>query len=104
MPPHIVAGLGGADITALGIPAENEYVAACCVRTGRETMPNYGFYMAFNFFRLAAIFHSIKGVLRGTAASAQPAERVAVLPEHFALAWRQAQLADSSSMRTTKSF
>lgn len=95
MPPYIVAGLGGADIAALGIPTEEEYVAAYCARTGRETMPNYGFYMAFNFFRLAAIFHGIKGrVLRGTAANAQATERVAVLPELFALAWRQAELAD----------
>ena len=59
-------------------------------------MPNYGFYMAFNFFRLAAIFHGIKGrVLRGTAANAQATERVAVLPELVALAWRQAELADA---------
>ena len=46
--------------------------------------------MAFNFFRLAAIFHGIKGrVIRGTAASAQARERVAVLPELMALARAQ---------------
>ena len=39
-------------------------------------MPGYDFYVAFNFFRLAAIFHGIKGrVLRGTAANAQAASR-----------------------------
>ena len=94
MPPHIVAGLGGADIASLGIPSEAEYVAAYCERTGRTSMPGYGFYMAFNFFRLAAIFHGIKGrVIRGTASSAQARERVAVLPELMALAWEQAQRA-----------
>lgn len=91
MPPHIVAGLGGAGIAALGIPAEEDYVAAYCRRTGRDSMPGYDFYVAFNFFRLAAIFHGIKGrVIRGTASSAQARDRVAVLPELMALAWRQA--------------
>ena len=53
-------------------------------------MPGYGFYMAFNFFRLAAIFHGIKGrVIRGNASSAQANERVKVLPELMELAWRQ---------------
>ena len=94
MPPHIVAGLGGAGISALGIPCEADYVAAYCHRTGRAGMPGYDFYIAFNFFRLAAIFHGIKGrVIRGTASSAQAQERVKVLPELMALAWRQAQFA-----------
>ncbi|WP_336950287.1 MULTISPECIES: phosphotransferase [Sphingobium] len=92
MPPHIVAGLGGADIAAIGIPAEADYLAAYCRRRGLADMPSYDFYIAFNFFRLAAIFHGIKGrVLRGTAASAQARERVAVLPELMSLAWRQAE-------------
>ncbi|MDX3899108.1 MAG: phosphotransferase [Sphingobium sp.] len=91
MPPHIVAGLGGANIASLGIPDEAAYVAAYCARTGRPSMLGYDFYIAFNFFRLAAIFHGIKGrVLRGTASSAQARERVQVLPELIALAWAQA--------------
>ena len=91
MPPHIVAGLAGADIAALGIPTEEDYLAAYCARTRRDGMPGYGFYMAFNFFRLAAIFHGIKGrVIRGNASSAQANERVKVLPELMKLAWRQA--------------
>lgn len=94
MPPHIVAGLGGADIAALGIPSEADYVAAYCARTGRDALPGYDFYVAFNFFRLAAIFHGIKGrCLRGTAVSAQARERVAVLPELVQLAWAQAERA-----------
>jgi len=96
MPPHIVAGLGGADTMALGLPSEQEYLATYCRRRGMGTMPGYGFYMAFNFFRLAAIFHGIKGrVLRGTAASAQARERVAVLPELMQLAWRQVERIDT---------
>lgn len=92
MPPNIVAGLGGANLAELGIPGEKDYLAAYCKRTGRGGMPDYGYYMAFNFFRLAAIFHGIKGrVIRGTASSALAQERVRVLPELMALAWQQAR-------------
>lgn len=81
MPPSIVPGLAGADLAALNIPSEADYVAAYCARTGRDSIPNYEFYIAFNLFRLAAIFHGIKGrVLRGTAASAQAAERAEAFP------------------------
>jgi aminoglycoside phosphotransferase (APT) family kinase protein len=81
MPPHIVAGLAGADLEALGIPSEADYVAAYCRRTGRDSIPNYDFYVAFNFFRLAAIFHGIKGrVLRGTAASEHAKDRAKSFP------------------------
>jgi len=94
MPPHIVAGLAGADLKVLNIPGEAEYVAAYCKRTGREGVPDYPFYIAFNFFRMAAIFHGIKGrVARGTASSAQAAERAAVFPELASIAWSQAALA-----------
>lgn len=81
MPPDIVAGLGGYDIAALNIPPEEEYVAAYCERTGRQGIPNWKFYVAFNFFRLAAIFHGIKGrVIRGTASSAHAKDRAASFP------------------------
>ena len=94
MPPNIVAGLGGADLAALNIPGESAFLADYCARRGLAGMPSYDFYIAFNFFRLAAIFHGIKGrVLRGTAASAQANERAAVLPRLMELAWQQAQRA-----------
>lgn len=81
MPPHIVAGLAGADLAALNIPAEADYVAAYCRRTGRSSIDNWDFYIAFNYFRLAAIFHGIKGrVIRGTAASAHARERAQSFP------------------------
>lgn len=91
MPPTVVAGLGGADLAALNIPSEADYLAAYCRRTGRADMPGYNYYVAFNFFRLAAIIHGIKGRLaRGTAASAQARERADALPAFAALAWEQA--------------
>lgn len=80
MPPQIVAGLGTVDPTSLNIPTEAEYIAQYCAATGRNGIPDYDFYIAFNFFRMAAIFHGIKGrVIRGSAASDQSAARV----EHY---------------------
>ena len=90
-PPHIVAGLKGADLQLLNIPSEEAYLKAYCARSGLADMPGYDFYLAFNFFRLAAIFHGIAGrVQRGVAASAQAAERAAAFPELARLAWAQA--------------
>ena len=87
MPPDIVAGLGGADPAALGLPSETDYVEAYCCRTGRTGIADWNFYMAFSFFRLAAIFHGIKGrVLRGNASSATARERAEAFPRLARLA------------------
>lgn len=92
MPAYIVAGLSGADLQALGIPSEADYVAAYCACTGGTSIPGYRFALVFNFFRLAAIFHGKKGrVIRGTASSAQASERATVFPELAALAVAQIQ-------------
>lgn len=94
MPPHIVAGLVGADHEALGIPSEADYLAAYCRRMGLDGMPGYDFYVAFQFFRFAAIFHGIKSrALRGTASSAQAHERAKAFPQLAEIAWRQAERA-----------
>ena len=87
MPPDIVAGLGGSDPVALGLPSEAEYIAQYCANTGRQGLPHYDFYIAFNFFRMAAIFHGIKGrVARGQAASAHAATRAEAFPRLVRLA------------------
>ncbi|RYY35643.1 MAG: phosphotransferase family protein, partial [Sphingomonadales bacterium] len=97
MPPDIVAGLAGADLAALNIPSEQDYVAAYCRRTGRESIPDLDFYLAFNFFRLAAIMHGIKGrYLRGTAASAQAKSRGDSYPLIAQAGWTLAQAAGSA--------
>ena len=88
--------LAEADLEALNIPSEDEYVAAYCRRTGRGGIADLDFYMAFNLFRLAGIVHGIKGRLaRGTAASAHAAEMAKRLEPLADLAWAQAQKADA---------
>lgn len=90
MPGDIVVGLGSADPVPLGLPTEANFIAACCERTGRTRIPDWDFYLASNFFRLAAIFHGFRGrVLRGTASNKQAKERAKALPRPAAHA-RQA--------------
>lgn len=94
MPPHIVAGLAGANLELLGLPLEADYVRSYCARTNRAEIKNYQFYIAFNFFRMAAIFHGIKGrVIRGTASSATAADRAKAFPQLARIAWDHAQWA-----------
>jgi aminoglycoside phosphotransferase (APT) family kinase protein len=68
-------GMHGVDLGALGIPLEDEYVARYCERTGRGSVDNIDFYLAYNMFRLAAILQGIaKRAIDGTAANARAVE------------------------------
>jgi aminoglycoside phosphotransferase (APT) family kinase protein len=73
--PAVFRGLAGTDFAALGIPDEAAYVASYCRRTGREAIPHWDTYIAYNMFRLAAILQGImKRFLDGTAASRKAEE------------------------------
>jgi aminoglycoside phosphotransferase (APT) family kinase protein len=68
----VLAGLGGVDRAALGIPDEAAYVAAYCARLGLDAIPHWDYYLAFSFFRFAAILQGIqKRALEGNASSTQ---------------------------------
>jgi len=54
-----IDGLQGIDRASLGIPTEEEYVARYCQRMGIEKIENWTFYLAFSFFRLAAIAQGV---------------------------------------------
>jgi len=100
MPGLALPGLAGRDLDALGIPSEGDSVAAYCARTGREGLPDLDFYMAFCMFRLAGIFHGIRGrVLRGTAVSARAREYSANVEPMADLAWAQASRGASPGRR-----
>jgi aminoglycoside phosphotransferase (APT) family kinase protein len=90
-PPVALAGLVGVDLATANLPTEEEYVAAYCRRTGRQGIAHLDFYVAFNFFRFAAIIHGIKGrIVRGNASSAHAEELVRWLPLYAELGWEQA--------------
>jgi aminoglycoside phosphotransferase (APT) family kinase protein len=85
-------GLAGEDIRSLGIPAEKDYVAAYCRRTGRDTIGHWDFCLAYNMFRLAAILQGIAGrIEQGTAASAHAAQTAAMARPIAEHAWRIAE-------------
>jgi len=67
------AGTGslvGHDLGALGIPSMADYVDDYVARTGLDPRPHLPVYLAYNFFRIAAILQGIIGRVRdGTATS-----------------------------------
>lgn len=85
-------GLVGKPIDELGIPDEEAYVASYCERTGRDSgIAGREFYLAFNFFRLAAILQGIAGRVRdGTAANAHASQAVNAVRPLADLGWRYA--------------
>ena len=66
MPAGYLGEVAGQD----GIPAEQDFVAEYCRLTGRESIPNWDFYLAFSLFRYAAIVQGVhfRG-LQGNASS-----------------------------------
>ena len=88
-------GFGAADLAALNIPSEGDYVAAYCRRVGRGPIgpDQWEFYLVYNLFRLAGILQGIMGrVTEGTAASADALESGRAAPAMAELAWRKVQL------------
>lgn len=65
-----IAGLGGIDCAAVGIPTEEDYVTGYCDRRGINGISHWNFYLAFSFFRLAAILQGVmKRAVMGNASS-----------------------------------
>ncbi|MFT7324764.1 MAG: aminoglycoside phosphotransferase (APT) family kinase protein [Rhodoferax sp.] len=98
IPPGSFRGIGGLDVTRLGISTEEEYIRLYCERTNLTTpqalRADWNFYMAYNLFRLAAILQGIaKRVEDGTAASAQAVSSAAGAKPLAQLAWKFAQQA-----------
>ena len=80
--------LVGCDLAALGIPSLPDYVDTYVARTGLDPRPHLTFYLAYNFFRLAAIVQGIVGRVRdGTATSEHAAARVHMVRPLAEKAW-----------------
>lgn len=79
------AGTGslvGHDLRMLGIPSMSEYVAAYIARTGLDPRPHLTVYLAYNFFRIAAILQGIIGRVRDSTAANEfaPAKAAMIRP------------------------
>ncbi|MCP5179276.1 MAG: phosphotransferase [Pseudomonadales bacterium] len=69
------AGLAGADLDALGIPTEAEFIAHYCQHAHRPAIDNWKFYLVYNMFRSAAIIQGVyKRGLDGNASSEKALE------------------------------
>ncbi|ABD55727.1 phosphotransferase family protein [Jannaschia sp. CCS1] len=53
-------GLRGVDRGIEGLPSDDDFVAAYCERMGIGQIDNFGFYVGFCFFRMAAILQGVK--------------------------------------------
>jgi len=68
-------GLADADLIALGIPSEQEYIDMYCQRMGFQPIANWNFYLAFSLFRLASICQGVvKRAEQGNASSDKAGE------------------------------
>jgi len=79
-----IDGLLGLDRAALGIPSEEEYVATYCQRMGIDGIDNWSFYLAFSFFRLAAIAQGVAKRASQGNASNKEASKIAEFVEPLA--------------------
>ncbi|MGP0090245.1 MAG: phosphotransferase family protein [Xanthobacteraceae bacterium] len=97
--PHSETGAGtgsllGVDLDALGVPSLAAYVDAYVARTGLDPRPYLPVYLAYNFFRLAAILQGIVGRVRdGTATNEHAPARAQMVQPLAAKAWEFARLA-----------
>ena len=61
-------GLAGLDRAALGLWSDAEFIARYCDRRGLPPITDFGFYLAFGYFRMAAILQGVsKRALDGNA-------------------------------------
>jgi len=80
--------LDGLTGSSTGIPTEEEFLAEYCRLSGRCGIPNWNFYLAFSFFRLASILQGVyKRGIMGNASSTEAIERGRMAREIADLAW-----------------
>ena len=78
-------GLAGMDRAVAGLPTDAEFVAAYCARRGLDGIAGFGFYVAFAFFRMAAILQGVKKrALDGNASNPEKALRLGAFVPRFA--------------------
>ncbi|WP_170330115.1 phosphotransferase family protein [Ruegeria arenilitoris] len=78
MPPGTEGrGLAGIDRESLGLPSDQAFINLYCQRRGLSGIDNFGFYLAFNFFRMAGILQGV--YKRAQDGNASDPERALVL-------------------------
>lgn len=76
-PGHEGRGLAGIDRQTHSLPTDAEFVENYCALRGISAIENWGFYLAFSFFRMAAIIQGVKKrALDGNASNPEKALRL----------------------------
>jgi aminoglycoside phosphotransferase (APT) family kinase protein len=89
-----VGSLAGFETKVRGLPRLEDYVAEYCRRRNLECLPDPDIYLAYNFFRLAAIFQGIAGRVRdGTAVNPNAAMLAGQVRPMAERAWQFAKAA-----------
>lgn len=93
IPPSLWRGIAGLDLKSLGIPNESDYVDLYIQNTGfKDVKTHWNFYLAYNFFRIAAILHGIgQRVRQGNAASPDAIDMATKAAPLADIGWRYAQ-------------
>ncbi len=85
---YFTEGLASADLPALGIPTEEEFVAEYCTHAGIDEIENWPFYLIYNMFRSAAIIQGVyKRGLDGNASSETATQYGAIARLRSERAW-----------------
>jgi aminoglycoside phosphotransferase (APT) family kinase protein len=80
-------GLAGVDRAAMGLPSDAEFIDRYCARRGLAGIDRFGYYLAFSFFRMAAILQGVrKRGLDGNASNPEHAARLGAYVPEFARA------------------
>ncbi|WIY24703.1 phosphotransferase family protein [Parasedimentitalea psychrophila] len=67
-------GLAGVDREAQGLPSDQEFIHMYCADRGLPEIEDFGFYLSFSFFRMAAILQGVlKRALDGNASNPERA-------------------------------
>lgn len=78
-------GMDGLDRAALGLPSDEAFIAQYCERRGLDGIDNFGYYLGFCFFRMAAIIQGVlKRALDGNASNPERAMKVGAYVPIFA--------------------
>ena len=78
-------GLAGIDRKAEGLMADHEFIDLYCKRRGLAGIDRFGFYLAFNYFRMGAIIQGVyKRALDGNASNPERAKRLGGFVGSFA--------------------
>ncbi|MHA3915948.1 phosphotransferase family protein [Halovulum sp. GXIMD14793] len=84
-PGKLGRGLAGIDRAKAGLPSDENFVARYCERRGIEPIDDMPFYIAFAFFRMAAILQGVaKRALDGNASDPEGGKQLGAFVPHFA--------------------